>query len=294
MKFGAGDYELSDEQARNHGVQRDSTIWLQGLFFLAVILMHPASTVTLAQMASELPRTVPKPWRDARGFLRATNTLRPTVRSWCLNLNLREPWFEKWALFFVCARRWREEAGDNIGSIFEGADYLFEAARKRWPRLADASVPLQAPKKWDPQFETKQQYLERCETSLHDQLEQSCKERAIETAALGFDKVPVKRGIDVFFWLAAHQTLGYSTTKIAAVEDRDRTTVGDRIAELATKIGLDIRSSDEYDRNQDDDQIRRVLRAAQEPLKKIEFDFDKHLPPFFASKIPRGFKDLFS
>jgi hypothetical protein len=146
------------------------------------------------------------------------------VRLWADRFSLLGDWLIDGAVLLVEA--WRRSA-ESRGVIWQ------------WTIPADDGWEGPIPRAWDPLIETEADYnafLERYKSSVRATAEEK-----------GLVKTPVKRHVDHFQWLVAHQVMGLSYSEIAErfgpASGLTESSVGQAIVETANQIGLTLRSA---------------------------------------------------
>ena len=199
--------------------------------------------------------------------------LRQSMEAWSKQWNLTDSWCIEWALNTLTW--WRYRIDDAAHSCPPWYWWEEENPLRHLPPFVDSYSGFEIrPLCFDPRLQTPDQYrrdvnslFEAEATRYRDQLQTHLKDYLLnaEREMLAKDVPPPRelRAEEHFDWLAGYQVKGWSEERISQAENKDRTTVGKQIAELAILIGLSRREAVRYDREQTVETIRRTLRSVQ-------------------------------
>jgi hypothetical protein len=153
-------------------------------------------------------------------------------------------------------------------------------------RLPDEPLPGEI-RAWNPQAETRQDYLRR----TTDVLNQQCEAREKGAKMVGLSKTDERREIQTFFWLAGFQVRRWSANAIADARRKNRRTVEQQINWLADDIGLSLRPRNEYDGTQSTADIRDALLTADRQFNSPEFRCEGTVSPASVKIFPPAIRD---
>ena len=289
MRLSRGEYEPSDETAARMGCVRPSVLLSRLLFFLAVMLLRPELAEDLFRLARRLPKVVSRPFEDLDRFVGILEQLRPMVAKHCAqHIGINEGWFTGIACVFVFVSRWHSE-GRSIVEFFLDVEPLLNAAAETWWPPGDNTIPT--PEPWNPTLETLAEFSERMRDFVAAYIKTTIGHGESEATASGYVKVPDRRDLEPFFWLAGFQTRGWSMERIWRAVHKDSSTVRKQIQKLAGEIMLPLRDPEEYDSSQTQEIIREALDAVT--LNKIVVtDVRVQIPELLTSILPPGILQL--
>ena len=246
------------------GCVRLSVLLSRLLFFLAVMLLRPELAEDLFRLARRLPKGLSRPFEDFDRFVGIFTNLRAMVAKHCADhIRINEDWFTGIACVFVFVSGWHLE-GRSLSEFFQHLEPVLNAAAGSWWPLGDA---IPAPEPWNPTLETRAEFLQRMSDLVATHNKTTLRHAQLKAAASGYVKVPDRRDLEPFFWLAGFHTRGWSMERICKAAHKESSTVRKQIQKLASEISLALRDFGEYDSSQTEEIIGQALDAVA--LNKI-------------------------
>lgn len=289
MRLSRGEYEPSAEAAARMGCIRPSVLLSRLLFFFAVMLLRPGLAEGLFSLGRRLPKGLSRPFEDLDRFAGILETLRPEVATHCAErIGINVGWFTSIACVFVFVSRWHSE-GRSLIEFFQNIEPLLTAAAGRW-WPADNNTIL-TPEPWNPTLETQAEYSERMSDLVAAYNKTAISDAQLKAAASGYVKVPDRRDLEPFFWLAGFHTRGWSMERIWRAAHKDSSTVRKQIQKLAGEIILPLRDPGEYDSSQTEQIIKEALDALTLD-KIIVTGLRAQIPELLTRILPPGILQL--
>jgi hypothetical protein len=175
-----------------------------------------------------------QPWELVKAIVEYRH-LRRALRRWAERFHLCNDGIFDIAISWVCQIHWSE------------------TLVRRFPHVDTTNMLRLIP--WLPQSETKEDARAR----LYRMVDQHLAHVEERTEREGFTRVPERRSMAHFHWVAGYQICGWSKNRIAGATGIDRTAVSRAIDRLAKEIGLNPRPATAIDRTWTADRIRAAL-----------------------------------